>query len=124
MCIRDSSHLENQIVALVQRLDASDSRLGHLEAVERGLADLLVHIEEMRANKSSGGLRAEQSPVVDELKHDMARTQDALQQVNGTLGTLVDRLTMLESGMRGAPAQAHAQSYAQSYAQAPAPASA
>jgi localization factor PodJL len=67
----------------------------------------------MRANKSSGGLRAEQSPVVDELKHDMARTQDALQQVNGTLGTLVDRLTMLESGMRGAPAQAHAQSYAQ-----------
>ena len=101
-----SSHLEDQIVALVQRLDASDSRLGHLEAVERGLADLLVHIEEMRSNKNSGGIRADASPVVDELKHDMARTQDALQQVNGTLGTLVDRLTMLESGMRTAPAAA------------------
>jgi localization factor PodJL len=95
-----SSHLENQIVALVQRLDASDSRLGHLEAVERGLADLLVHMEELRTNKNSGGLRADNSPVVDELKSDMARTQDALHQVNGTLGTLVDRLAKLESGIR------------------------
>lgn len=103
------SHLEDQIVALVQRLDASDSRLGHLEAVERGLADLLVHMEELRANKNSSGLRAEPSPVVDELKSDMARTQDALQQVNGTLGTLVDRLARLESGMRTAgPAPAAA----------------
>ncbi len=96
-----SSHLEDQIVALVQRLDASDHRLGHLEAIERGLADLLVHIEDLRINKNSGGIRADNSPVVDELKHDMARTQDALQAVNGTLGTLVDRLTMIESGMRG-----------------------
>ncbi|HEY4140816.1 MAG TPA: hypothetical protein VGM57_05345 [Pseudolabrys sp.] len=95
-----SNHLEDQIVALVQRLDASDSRLGHLEAVERGLADLLVHMEELRANKNSGGLRADTSPVVDELKNDMARTQDALHQVNGTLGTLVDRLARLESGIR------------------------
>ncbi len=95
-----SQHLEDQIVALVQRLDASDHRLGHLEAIERGLADLLVHIEEMRANKDSDAIRADHSPVVDDLKQDMARTQDALQQVNGTLGTLVDRLAMLESGMR------------------------
>jgi localization factor PodJL len=95
-----SSHLEDHIVALVQRLDASDSRLGHLEAVERGLADLLVQMEELRTNKNSGGLRADASPVVDELKNDMARTQDALHQVNGTLGTLVDRLAKLESGIR------------------------
>jgi localization factor PodJL len=104
-----SGHLEDHIVALVQRLDASDSRLGHLEAVERGLADLLVQMEELRTNKNSGGLRAEQSPVVDELKSDMARTQDALHQVNGTLGTLVDRLAKLESGIRsGGPAPAAA----------------
>ena len=51
--------------ALVQRLDASDSRLGHLEAIERGLADLLVHIEDMRANKDSRRLRADSSPGVD-----------------------------------------------------------
>ena len=53
-------HLEDRIVKLVERLDASDSRLGHLEAIERGLADLLVHIEDMRANKDAGGLRARQ----------------------------------------------------------------
>ncbi len=96
-----SQHLEDQIVALVQRLDASDSRLGHLEAIERGLADLLVHIEEMRANKDSGGIRADNSPAVVELKHDIARTQDALEAVNGTLGHVVDRLAMIESGIRG-----------------------
>ena len=103
-----SSHLEDQIVALVQRLDASDSRLGHLEAVERGLADLLVHMEELRTNKNGGGLRADTSPVVNELKSDMARTQDALHQVNGTLGTLVDRLAKLESGIRSGAAPAPA----------------
>src|SRR6185437_11966550 len=51
-------HLEDRIVTLVQRLDASDSRLGHLEAIERGLADLLVHIEDMRGTRG-GGLRAD-----------------------------------------------------------------
>src|SRR5262249_9759414 len=39
------SALEDRLVQLMERLDASDSRLGHLEAIERGLADLLVHIE-------------------------------------------------------------------------------
>ena len=55
-------HLEDRIVKLVEKLDASDSRLGHLEGIERGLADLLVHIEDMRANKDAGGLRAQGSP--------------------------------------------------------------
>jgi localization factor PodJL len=97
-------HLEDRIVKLVERLDASDSRLGHLEAIERGLADLLVHIEDLRANKDSTGLRA--SPEVDALKTDMARTQSALEQVHGTLGTVVDRLATIEKGMRGgAPAR-------------------
>ena len=46
--------LEDRIAKLSEKLDASDSRLGHLEAIERGLADLLVYLEEMR----SGGARA------------------------------------------------------------------
>ena len=96
-----AGHLEDHIVALVQRLDASDSRLGRLEAIERGLADLLVHIEDMRANKEAGGLRAENSPGVNALKHDIARTQDALEAVNGTLGHVVDRLVMIEKDIRG-----------------------
>jgi localization factor PodJL len=98
-------HLEDRIVSLVTKLDASESRLGQLEAVERGLGDLLVHIEDMRANKQSGGLRADASPAVDELKHDIARTQDALDNVHGTLALVVDRLAAIEHGMRGeAPA--------------------
>ena len=98
-------HLEDRIVSLVTKLDASESRLGQLEAVERGLGDLLVHIEDMRSNKQSGGLRADTSPAVDELKHDIARTQDALDNVHGTLALVVDRLAAIEHGMRGeAPA--------------------
>src|SRR4051812_5797104 len=49
--------LEDRIAKLSEKLDASDSRLGHLEAIERGLADLLVYLEEMRSN-GSRGLRA------------------------------------------------------------------
>ncbi len=90
-------HLEDRIVKLVEKLDASDSRLGHLEAIERGLADLLVHIED----KGAGGLRAPGSPGVDDLKHDIARTQDALEAVHGTLGHVVDRLAMIEKDIRG-----------------------
>jgi len=101
-------HLENRIVQLVEKLDASDSRLGHLEAIERGLADLLVHIEDMRTSKDGGALRAQASPAVDELKHDIARTQDALDAVNGTLGHVVDRLAVIEKGMRGTVAAQNA----------------
>src|SRR5665213_2013785 len=90
-------HLEDRIVNLVEKLDASDSRLGHLDALERGLADLLVHIE---TNKDSGP-RADSSPGVNDLKHDIARTQDALEAVHGTLGLVVDRLAMIEKDMRG-----------------------
>jgi localization factor PodJL len=94
-------HLEDRIVKLVQRLDASDSRLGHLEAIERGLADLLVHIEDIRANKAGGGLRADNSAGVVDLKQDIARTHDALEAVHGTLGHVVDRLVMIENDIRG-----------------------
>ena len=49
--------LEDRIAKLSEKLDASDSRLGHLEAIERGLADLLVYLEEMRSS-GARGLRA------------------------------------------------------------------
>ena len=93
-------HLEDRIVKLVEKLDASDSRLGHLEGIERGLADLLVHSENMAANRDAGGLRAQASPEVADLKHDIARTQDALEAVHGTLGHVVDRLAMIETNIR------------------------
>ena len=42
------AHLEDRIAMLVKRLDASDARLGQLAGVERGLADLLVLLDQMR----------------------------------------------------------------------------
>jgi localization factor PodJL len=94
-------HLEDRIVSLVTRLDASDSRLGSLEAIERGLADLLVHMEEMRTNKTGGALRAENAAGVVDLKQDIARTHDALEAVHGALGHVVDRLVKIEKDIRG-----------------------
>ncbi len=91
-------HLEDRIVKLVAKLDASESRLGQLEAVERGLSDLLVYIE---TSKQSPGLLGDSSPAVDELKHDIARTQDALDSLHGTLAIVVDRLAAIEQDIRG-----------------------
>ena len=49
-------HLEDRIATLVQKLDASDSRLSHLESIERGLADLLTQMEQQRLpNALRGG---------------------------------------------------------------------
>jgi len=94
------AHLEDRIVHLVEKLDASDARLGQLEGIERGLSDLLIHIEELRANAAAGGLRAQDVAGVDDLKHDIARTQDALEAVHGTLGHVVDRLATIEKDIR------------------------
>ncbi len=94
-------HLEDRIVKLVQRLDASDARLGHLEAVERGLTDLLVHIEDLRANKQSSALRADDVTGIDALKQDVARTQSTVEAMHGTLGHVVERLTVIEKDIRG-----------------------
>jgi localization factor PodJL len=95
-----SDHLQDRIVALVERLDASDSRLGHLETIERGLAELLIHIDEMRAQKQDGSLAGSASPDVDDLKHDISRTKVSLDAVHGTLGHVVDRLTAIEQEIR------------------------
>ena len=95
------AHLEDRIVSLVEKLDASDARLGHLEGIERGVADLLLHIEDMRANSAAVGVRAQELPGVDDLRHDIARTHDALDAVHGTLGHVVDRLAIIESDIRG-----------------------
>src|SRR5689334_21027311 len=94
-------HLEDRIVKLVEKLDASDSRLTHLEVIERGLGDLLVHIEEIRANKPSSGLREGGHGHVDALKQDIARTEKEIQAVHGALSQVVDRLATIERGLLG-----------------------
>lgn len=96
-----AGHLEDRIVKLVERLDASDTRLTHLEAIERGLADLLVNIQDMRAAKDAEAQHAPDQSGIDAIKHDIARTQNALDAVNGTLGLVVDRLASIENDIRG-----------------------
>ena len=108
--------LEDRIAKLVEKLDASEGRLGHLEAIERGMAELLVHLESLRANGTSAALRpapAEptQAAAPAALSHDVAalrqaqahvarRTEDSLEVVHGTIETVVDRIATIESTIR------------------------
>ena len=46
--------LEDRIVKLVERLDSYDSKLGSLDALQRGMGDVLVHLEEMRKTNARG----------------------------------------------------------------------
>jgi localization factor PodJL len=93
-------HLEDRIVKLVQRLDSSDVRLGQLDAIERGLADLLVHVEDIRASRETPSVKSDSAPHVDVLKQDIVRAQDAVDSMHGTLGSVVDRLTTIEQNIR------------------------
>ena len=103
------AHLEDRIAMLVKRLDASDARLGHLDGIERGLADLLVHIEQMRGvnGKGEAGVKAKSAPgdIVQrdlaEIKQSERRTQDLLEAFQGTVEHVIDRLAMIESDLRG-----------------------
>ncbi len=103
------AHLEDRIATLVQRFDASDARLNHLEAIERGIADLLVHIDQIRT-MAGDGTAARLTPAtnsvsaierdVAQIKQSEQRTQDSLEAVQGTVEHVVDRLAVIESGFR------------------------
>ncbi|HET7680458.1 MAG TPA: hypothetical protein VFK79_10030 [Xanthobacteraceae bacterium] len=98
-------NLEERIAHLVEKLDASGARFSQLEAIERGLADLLLHIENQRSANAGAA-----APQVDGLQRDLVRTQSSLEAVHGTLGHVVDRLAMLESDMRETRGQPQPQS--------------
>ncbi len=112
--------LEDRIAQLIKRLDASDARLGNLEAVERGITDLLVHIEQIRGGNGVAAAAAPRKPVeaierdVAEIKRSEQRTQDSLEAVHGAVEHVVDRLAMIESGMHDGATRATAASDAQS----------
>ncbi len=94
------AHLEDRIATLVKRLDASNSRVGLLEGVERGLADLLVHIEHLRGTKGEAEGLAGKPVAAEVIEQEVARTQDSLEAVQDTVEHVVDRLAMIESDMR------------------------
>jgi localization factor PodJL len=93
-------HFEGRIAKFVERLEATDSRLNHLDAIERGLADLLVHMQEIKTQKETAVASADSAPGIDLLKQDMARTNDALAAVHGTLDRVADRLASIENDIR------------------------
>jgi localization factor PodJL len=114
--------VEERIAQLIVRLDASDARLGNLAAIERGLADLLAHIEQLHGGDALAiaGAASQPSTVaaiardVAEIKHSEQRTQDSLEAVHGTVEQVVGRLAMIENdihdvAMRAPRRQASAQ---------------
>ena len=104
--------LEDRITRLVEKLDASENRLGHLEAIERGMAELLVQLDGLRTNPPAAAPRPESAPVpMESLSQDIAalrqaqsvgeqRTQDTLEAVHDTIQTVVDRLATIEINFR------------------------
>jgi localization factor PodJL len=98
-----ADHLENRIVKLMERIDASNSRLDKLDAIERGLADLLVHIEELRTNRKSTAIRAE-ALGIDSITQDLVYTRKSVDAVHRRLGDLFDRFAIIERGIHGSEA--------------------
>ena len=103
---RAVQQLSQKVAKLIEKLDASDARLNHLEAVERGLAALLVDFARQRVPNLARV--AAPPPDLDALFHDVAqlrqtekKTQDSLEVVRGMLRHVVDRLAVIEIDMRG-----------------------
>lgn len=126
--------LEERIIKLMEKVDASDARLGQLEVIERTLVDVLRHLEELRATNAAARQGAEAQaqavvPVVDGLKRDLdtlrmsdRRTQDSLEAVHGALGDVVGRIATLETDLRSAAAAAPGPQAAARRQSAPTPA--
>ena len=99
------AHVAEHIAKLAEKIDASDARVGNVEMIERGLADVFLQIEEARANAIEA----------DEFKRDLAdlrlsqteadrRTQHTLEAVQETIERLTDRLASIETVGRSGPA--------------------
>ena len=90
-----------------------------LGAIERGFADLKARLDSLQVSPQPA---IDPTPAVDYLKRDLVRTQDSLEAVHSTLGHLVDRLAMIEGGIREARFAAEAPAYAPSMTPAGQPA--
>ncbi|MDC7784887.1 localization factor PodJL [Rhodoplanes tepidamans] len=101
--------LEQRIADLVRKIEQSESRLDMLPALERGMADLLAHVEALQAQRAA---TAEPSPAFAALARDVEtirrsqedadrRTRESLEAAHGTLGRMADRLAAIETDLRG-----------------------
>jgi localization factor PodJL len=99
--------LSQKVAKLIEKLDASEARLDHLEAIERGLAELLIHLARQRL-PNLAPVAAPPRPDMEALSRDIAdlrqmekQTQSSLEVIHGALGHIVDRLTTIEVHIRG-----------------------
>lgn len=90
------AQLEGRITQLVNKLDVSEARLGNLDAIERGMKELLAYLADMRRD------RTPDRPPVDAIARDVRRAEESIEAAHGTIGDVVDRLAMIETGIRGA----------------------
>jgi localization factor PodJL len=113
------AHLEQRVSYLLERLEASaDQRASvDLGPVEDGLQDILRHLEQQHgmfaalSENSRGAAQPADSGLIDVVKRELSdirfnqteadrHTQDSLEAVHNTLGHVVDRLAMIEGGLR------------------------
>jgi localization factor PodJL len=82
--------LEDRVVKLVEKLDACDSQLSHFSALERGLADLLINVSEIKRD-------------IAEIRDIQAASErhaiNRFQALHGTLSLVSNRLAAMETGM-------------------------
>jgi localization factor PodJL len=90
------AQIQDRIAELSAKMEASDARLGHLAAIERGLGEVMAHLESIKTQRAP----AANAPAIDALRRDIAQTQDSLESVHGTIDRVVDRLAMIETGLR------------------------
>jgi hypothetical protein len=104
--VRALHQLSRKIAKLVEKLETSDARLSHLEAIERELAEALVHIVRQHA-ANRAPLARMPVPDLDALSRDIAalresekKVQDSLELIHGGLAHVIDRLDLIEINMR------------------------
>ena len=106
-------HVEQRVAHLLERLEASEARPGHLNRVESGLSEIMQMLQQ---RGSSDAAPAQTAPATDPAFVDAIRrelsdirqsqvdttrhTQDSLEVVHSTLGHVVDRLAQIEGDLR------------------------
>jgi localization factor PodJL len=109
--------LERQIGRLADKIEVADQHFGNIGAIERGISLLMEQVQQARADAVAAAERVARSvatdggygaaPEVSTLKRDLAslqanqsETHDTLEAVHDTLERLVERLAMVETGIR------------------------
>ncbi len=98
------AEIERHILTLANKIDASDARFAQLGTIERGLSDLFVQMEEMRASAIDAAERAAREAVLRDgetrrspLDPAARRPQETVEAVQNTLERVVKRIAEIEA---------------------------